>query len=187
MIPPQAYFEMVTHSGFDGSFWEIFPLYFKHIVSGADFDSPFFFRIFCGHLWFLQFLFLISFVLLPLLLFLKSEKGLRFISRLAGVCSRKGGIFLFLIPLALIRIRLTHLTDGEHTWEDFLPFECERTLPEVQIPRIDLQQRGRTSILHISSDSHTYCWLVCHSMEHRNVVKIHCSRHRILQPDHRAL
>jgi peptidoglycan/LPS O-acetylase OafA/YrhL len=122
MIPPQAFFEVVTHSGFEGTFLEIYPLYFKHIISGVNFGSPLFIRVFYGHLWFLHFLFLISLVLLPLLLYLKTEKGLGFISRLAAICSRRGGIFLLLIPLVLIRIALTHLMDGEHTWEDFMYF-----------------------------------------------------------------
>jgi hypothetical protein len=122
MIPPQGYFEVVTHSGFEGSFWEIYPLYFTYIISGLDFGSPLFVRVFYGHLWFLQFLFLISLVLLPVLVFLKSESGLGFIARLAKACSGRGGIFLLLIPLTAIRISLTHLWDGEHTWEDFLTF-----------------------------------------------------------------
>ena len=122
MIPPQAFFEVVTHNGFEGTFLEIYPLYFRHIISGVDFGSPLFIRVFYGHLWFLHFLFLISLVLLPLLLYLKTDKGLGFISKLATICSRRGGIFLLLIPLIVIRIGLTHIMDGEHTWEDFIYF-----------------------------------------------------------------
>jgi peptidoglycan/LPS O-acetylase OafA/YrhL len=121
-IPPQAYFEYVTHEGFAGTLLNFYPTYLRNIVSGVDFGSPLFINIFYGHLWFLQFLFLISLVMLPLLLLLKSERGLHFIARLAGICSRRGGIFIFLIPLTLIRIGLTHITGGEHGWEDFLTF-----------------------------------------------------------------
>jgi hypothetical protein len=121
-IPPQAYFEYVTHKGFTGTLWEFYPRYLINIFSGSDFGSPLFVRIFYGHLWFLQFLFFISLVLLPLLMYLKSERGLRLISRLAGFCTRRGGMFVFLIPLVLIRIGLTHLFEYEHTWEDFLYF-----------------------------------------------------------------
>ena len=121
-IPPQAYFEYVTHVGFTGTFWAFYPRFLTNILSGVDFGSPLFIRIFYGHLWFLQFLFFISLMTLPLLLVLKSERGLRFISKLGDMCTRWGGIFIFLIPLVLIRVGLTHLFDGEHTWEDFLYF-----------------------------------------------------------------
>ena len=75
---------------------------------------------FPGHLWFLQFLFLISLVTLPLLLYLKTEPGQRWIERLAGLTDRRGGIFLFVIPLALVLICLRFLFSGGQTWADFL-------------------------------------------------------------------
>jgi glucan biosynthesis protein C len=121
-IPPQAYFEYVTHTGSTAGFFELYPLYLKSIFSGVDFGSPLFFNIFYGHLWFLQFLFLISLVTLPLLFSLKTERGHSFISRVAALCTRRGGIYVLLIPLVVVRIGLTHLMEGEHTWEDFLYF-----------------------------------------------------------------
>jgi glucan biosynthesis protein C len=123
LLPPQAYFELVTHrEGFNRTFWEFFPRYVTNIFSGISFKSPFFFYIFYGHLWFLQYLLRISLVVLPLLLYLKSERGQRLIAKLAGLCSRWGDIFLLLIPLAVIRIGFTHLFQGEHTWADLLFF-----------------------------------------------------------------
>ena len=72
----------------------------------------------------IQYLFLIIVLVLPLLLFLRSERGRRFIVKLAGWCDHwGGGIFLFLIPLAVIRIALAHLFQGqEHSWVHFLNF-----------------------------------------------------------------
>ena len=75
---------------------------------------------FPGHLWFLQYLFLISLVTLPLLIYLKSEGGQRWIDRLAGWCNRRGGIFLFVIPLALILICFRFFFSGGRTWADLL-------------------------------------------------------------------
>jgi hypothetical protein len=75
---------------------------------------------FGGHLWFLQYLFLISLVTLPLLLFLKSERGQLWIERLAERCDRQGGIFIFVIPLALALISLRGLFRTERGWADFL-------------------------------------------------------------------
>jgi hypothetical protein len=59
-------------------------------------------------------------LILPLLLYLKSESGQRLIARLAGWSDRWGGIFLFLVPLALVRIGLRGFFRGEHTWADLV-------------------------------------------------------------------
>jgi len=129
LIPPQVYFELVTNLEYTGTFWEMLSPYFGRIP--AEFDIfpyvlndparlvPFPFR---GHLWFLQYLFLVSLVTLPLLLYLRSEQGQRWIDRLAGWCARRGGIFLFVIPLALILICFRSLFSGGRTWADFLRY-----------------------------------------------------------------
>ena len=124
IVAPQVYFEAVTNEGYTGTFWEGLPQYIAGVfTSPPNFDDPFFFNVFLGHLWFLQYLFLISLFVLPLLLFLRSGRGQRFIEKLAGWCGRWGGIFLFLIPLAAVRISLTHFFKGqEHSWAHFLIF-----------------------------------------------------------------
>lgn len=121
LLPPQFYFESLTNSGYRGSFWQSIPRYF------AGFEPP---RLtpwpetllpipFSGHLWFLQYLFLISLITLPLLLFLKSRRGRRWLTRLAEICDRRGGIFLFVIPLALALIGLRGLFAAHRSWADF--------------------------------------------------------------------
>jgi len=121
LLLPPAYFSFVTNGGYTGTFWEGLRLYIANIFTTApNFNDPFFFNIFLGHLWFLQFLFIISVVLLPLLLFLRSEGGQRLVRWLAGVCTHPGGIFLFLIPLAGVRILLKHFFMGDKTWADLV-------------------------------------------------------------------
>ena len=124
LLLPQAYFEAVTNSGYTGTVWEGLPLYVTAAVTTApSFDDPYFFNIFYGHLWFLQYLFLISLLVLPLLLFLRSEQGQRFIAKLARWCGHWGGIILFLIPLAVVRVALIHFFQGQqHSWAHFLIF-----------------------------------------------------------------
>ena len=64
ILLPQVYFEFVTNKGYTGTFWELMPDYLGSIPDRFS-ASPFFFNIEFGHLWFLQFLFLISLVTLP--------------------------------------------------------------------------------------------------------------------------
>jgi glucan biosynthesis protein C len=122
LLPSQFYFELVTNSGYRGGFWQSIPSYL------AGFGPP---RLtpwpdtllpipFSGHLWFLQYLFLISLMTLPLLLFLKSRRGRGWLTRLAEVCDRRGGIFLFVIPLSLALIGLRVLSAAQRSWADFL-------------------------------------------------------------------
>ena len=113
---PQIYFDAFTR-GYRGTFGAII---------AADLGSvrfepgwPGLTTFFSGHLWFLQFLFLVSVVVLPLLLYFRSESGRRFIGRLAGWCNRRGGIFLLILPIAAIRIALMGTILGQHSWAFF--------------------------------------------------------------------
>ena len=122
LLPPMFYFEMLTNAGYRGTFWQIIPRYFArfcppYITSWPETLLPI---PFPGHLWFLQHLFLISLLTLPLLLYLNSGRGQRWVKRLAGWCDRRGGIFLFVIPLALALIGLRGLFEGRGSWADFL-------------------------------------------------------------------
>jgi peptidoglycan/LPS O-acetylase OafA/YrhL len=122
LLPPQFYFEQLTNSGYRGNFWQIIPQYFAgfeppQITAWPDTLFPF---PFSGHLWFLQYLFLVSLVSLPLLLYLKSGQGQRWVTRLARWCDRRGGILLFVIPLALALIGLRGLFEAQRSWADLL-------------------------------------------------------------------
>ncbi|MCP4627655.1 MAG: acyltransferase [bacterium] len=122
LLPLQFYFELFTNREYRGNFRQVIPSYF------ASFSPP---RItqwpgtllpnpLSGHLWFLEYLFLISLISLPLLLYLKSEQGRRWITRLSGWCDSRGGIFLFVIPLSLASIGLRGLFETQHSWADLL-------------------------------------------------------------------
>ena len=123
LLPPQFYFEEFSNAGFTGTFWESLPLYFRRVghfhINRPNGLLP---LPFGGHLWFLQYLFIISLLALPLLRYLYSKRGLRFIDKLAGWCAQRGGIFLFLVPVILVRIALRNVFWGEHTWADFFEF-----------------------------------------------------------------
>jgi glucan biosynthesis protein C len=72
------------------------------------------------HLWFLGFLFAYSLIALPLFLWFRQDTGRRTIAWLAGLCDRRGGLFLFLIPLVLVQLILRPFFPAEHHWADFV-------------------------------------------------------------------
>jgi len=122
LVPPQFYFDLLTNVGYRGGFWDSIPRYL------ATLDLP---RLtawpetllsvpWSGHLWFLVYLFEISVVTLPLLLYLRSPGGQRWIARVAGWTAARGGIFLFALPLALVLIGLRGLFTAQRNWADFL-------------------------------------------------------------------
>jgi peptidoglycan/LPS O-acetylase OafA/YrhL len=71
------------------------------------------------HLWFLGFLFCFSVLGLPLFLWLRGESGQAFLARLVRICTRRGGILLFILPLLVVRFALQPLFPTEHDWADF--------------------------------------------------------------------
>ncbi|MBI4733291.1 MAG: acyltransferase family protein [Rubrobacteridae bacterium] len=122
LVPPQFYFEIFTNEGYRDTFWNSIPLYFADfglpslsVDPGSLIPYPF-----TGHLWFLRYLFLISLVTLPLLFHLKSEKGQLRIANLADWCDRRGGIFIFILPLTFILISLRWIFGTQRSWADFL-------------------------------------------------------------------
>jgi glucan biosynthesis protein C len=72
------------------------------------------------HLWFLGFLFAYSLLALPIFLWLSRKVGQRFVGWLAGVCERRGGLLLFILPLILVQIFLRPFFLAEHDWADFV-------------------------------------------------------------------
>ncbi|RLD31590.1 MAG: hypothetical protein DRI73_08480 [Bacteroidetes bacterium] len=122
LLPIQFFFERYTNSGYDGSFWQLMPHYFKGLrfPNLTQYPATLLPMPFAGHLWFLQYLFLISFLTLPLLLYLKSENGKAYIAKLADWCYKPGGIFLFIIPLSVTLITLRILIKGRFTWADLI-------------------------------------------------------------------
>lgn len=123
MLPLQFYFEIHSNAGFNGTYWESLPLYFSSLGHfSIDRPSGMLPLPFSGHLWFLQYLILISLISLPLMRFLQSDNGLRFIGKLAEWCNKPYGIFICLIPILFIRIGLRGFFFGHNNWADFFEF-----------------------------------------------------------------
>lgn len=76
------------------------------------------------HLWFLGFLFCFALITLPIFLWLKKKPGQSFLSWIAKLCEHRGGLLLFIIPLAIVNLSLTPFFTLEHDWDDFLFQMC---------------------------------------------------------------
>jgi peptidoglycan/LPS O-acetylase OafA/YrhL len=116
LIPPQRYVEALSNARFSGSYLEFFLSSFRFDYIGWSFN---FLGHYGTHLWFIGLLFFLSLIALPLLLHLNNESGQRFISQLAAISERPGGIFVFVIPIALIQMMLRAPFPGECNWADF--------------------------------------------------------------------
>ncbi len=88
IIPPQTYFEHINDFY---SYWNVY-------INGSFFEI--------NHLWFIKNLFILSVLLIPLILFLKSSKADQLIKLLDSITSKKYGILLWAIPLVVITILL---------------------------------------------------------------------------------
>jgi len=113
--PIMLYFQW-RHLAITGNWYGSFSTFV--LLHRAGF-SPMWFGEVGFHLWFLGFLFCFSLLGLPIFLWLKGETGQAFLSRLAGVCSRRGGILLFILPLLVVRLGLQPFFPQEHDWADF--------------------------------------------------------------------
>jgi glucan biosynthesis protein C len=76
------------------------------------------------HLWFLAFLFFFALITLPLFRWLKSGAGKQLVSRLARLSEKRGGILLFILPLAVVQFILEPIFPKEHDWGDFILQMC---------------------------------------------------------------
>jgi glucan biosynthesis protein C len=119
IVLPQIYFDAFTN-GYRGSFGAII----GRSLGSVRFDPgwPGLSSFFFGHLWFLQFLFLVSILVLPLLIFLRGTPGKRFIGRVASWCNRRGGLLLLAAPYAAVRIALLGFFHFQHSWSDLVCF-----------------------------------------------------------------
>ncbi len=116
LSPPQAYLIDSSQSLFRGNFLQFYPTFFTSVHLSFD---PQWIGAYGFHLWFLAFLFIVSLLALPVLLLLKRDRGSHFIAKLAAMCNKPGGLFVFVLPIALVQIALSIPFPGYQNWADF--------------------------------------------------------------------
>jgi peptidoglycan/LPS O-acetylase OafA/YrhL len=120
LSPVQAYFEALHKGKYQGSFLSFIPEWPGRTAAASSL-SPVAFGDWGFHLWFLAFLFAFSLLALPIFRWLQLESGLRLISWLGGLVKVRGGMLLFIIPLALARVLVQPFFPSEvHGWMDFV-------------------------------------------------------------------
>lgn len=147
IIPPQAYYHVLQQSGQYLSYPQFYPQFFNGLAPNGNFEW--------GHLWFLAYLFVFSMLLLPAFLYLKSDKGSLWISKLANLFGRKYSLLWLGLPPALFESLLRAGWPGFQNlindWANFFVYLtffaygfllCSR--PELKLA---VQRDGKSSII----------------------------------------
>jgi peptidoglycan/LPS O-acetylase OafA/YrhL len=119
LSPLQAYLEALHKGSYQGSFLSFIPEMLAGSTSGNLF-TPLTLTRWGFHLWFLAFLFAYSLLALPVFRWFERDAGQSFIAWLGRLVEKRGGIFLFIIPLALARVLVQPFFAEEHGWLDFV-------------------------------------------------------------------
>jgi hypothetical protein len=107
LVPPQVYLERLYRGQFHGSFLDWLPQAFAGVYPAGNMSWH--------HLWFLAYVLVLTFVLLPYFLWARSARGRVAHARAARVVARTGLQWLMPLPLAAATLWLTpisHNTNG---------------------------------------------------------------------------
>jgi hypothetical protein len=92
LVPPQVYLERLYTGQFTGSFLQWLPEAFRGTYPAGNMSWH--------HLWFLAYMLVLTFVLLPYFLWARSERGRAMLAVAAGVVARTGLQWAMVLPLA---------------------------------------------------------------------------------------
>lgn len=120
VVPPQVYFERLANGEFAGGYFDFWPLQaFKGIYPEGNLSW--------NHLWFLPYLLLYSFLLMPLFLYLRKHASGAFMQWARARAGHALGLYLFIVPLYFIEafvepfFPVTHaLVDDWFTFVNFI-------------------------------------------------------------------
>jgi glucan biosynthesis protein C len=99
IIPPQVYLERIFRHQFTGSYLK----FWTSILTTGPYPQG---NLSWHHLWFLAYLFVFSMLLLPIFLWMRSDKARARLSRAADFFSKNTRVFLMSVPLVLVQFLL---------------------------------------------------------------------------------
>jgi glucan biosynthesis protein C len=112
-VPPQVFVKLLFEGTSLDSYLMVYPEYFN----GWDPPGNFTF----SHLWFLVVLFSFAIISLPIFLWLRTERGTRFICKYHELCETRFGFYLMSIPFVVLYYALIPISSGFWTdWKTFL-------------------------------------------------------------------
>lgn len=98
IVPPQIYYRGISQAGETLSYIEFYPRYFIGVVPQGNLEW--------AHLWFLAYLLTFSLIMLPVFLFLKSERGSSRLFKLTNWFEARYSLLWLGLPLALFQVLL---------------------------------------------------------------------------------
>ena len=111
VVPPQIYTERVFSGAFVGSYWDWFPSVFQfRIYPKGSFSWH--------HLWFIAYLYADVLLTLPLVAWLGSGRGERFMDRISIWLRKGGNLYLLALPLGLGRLALLRFPETHALLDD---------------------------------------------------------------------
>jgi glucan biosynthesis protein C len=119
LLPPQRWWELQTKGEEVAGFLGFYPEFLTSFIGNPL--SPFFLGPWPSHLWFLRFLFTISILCLPILLWFKTASGQKALDFKARAALKPGGIWFILPPLIALKIFFP-AAPGEHSWNAMLTY-----------------------------------------------------------------
>jgi len=115
LSPVQSYFMVVSRGQYGSSFFTYIPIFFRGMTF---YFNPTWLGNYGYHLWFLGFLFLYSMVAVPIDTWLRSRAASHWIDVAARASQKPGGIFLAVIPVALVQMALRARFPAYQDWAD---------------------------------------------------------------------
>ncbi len=98
LVSPQVYLQRLSEGRFEGSFLAFYPHFFDGIYPEGNLTY--------NHLWFIAYLFVFSMLALPVFLRLRGGAGRRWLAALTAISEKRGGVFLFGLPIAVCEATL---------------------------------------------------------------------------------
>jgi glucan biosynthesis protein C len=126
LVPPIVYYGLKSDPAYQETYLQFLPRFFNiqfsfdfpRFLTGAPPDELFT----IAHLWFLEYLFVFTLVLLPLWLVLRRPAGQRLVERFGDFCTIPWAIFLLALPVAIIEAALgTEFAGGWNRYA-YIPF-----------------------------------------------------------------
>jgi hypothetical protein len=126
LVPPVVYYGQKSDPAYTETFLQFLPRFFNvqfsfdfpRFLTGAPPDELFT----IAHLWFLEYLFVFTLVLLPLWLYLRRPAGKRLVERFGNFWTLPWAIYLLALPIAIIEAALgTEFAGGWNRYA-YIPF-----------------------------------------------------------------